>query len=176
MSHNEKTSFGATIEPRIPLTTRDAPPSPLTTSSLPVHDESNPFYNHNAASRTSTELKTPTVYAHDVEGQRSHANLGLARTESSRPPGSDNRDVAMWPSLQSQKEKAKMAKKQKCAKSWNPMHRLGRRQKLVVAAVIALLIIGAAVGIGVGVSKAVGGGVKSATGENKPIGDNGKTQ
>jgi predicted lipoprotein with Yx(FWY)xxD motif len=82
----------------------------------------------------------------------------------------------MWPSLQSQKEKAKMAKKQKCAKSWNPMHRLGRRQKLVVAAVIALLIIGAAVGIGVGVSKAVGGGVKSATGETKPIGDNGKTQ
>lgn len=74
----------------------------------------------------------------------------------------------MWPSLKSQKAQAK---KDRCAKSWNPMAKMGRRQKMIVTAVIALLIIGAAVGIGVGVSKAVGGGVKQSNGDTRPIGE-----
>src|SRR5690349_10249996 len=112
MSQNEKTTFGATIEP-LPLATRDAPPSPLTTSSLP---QGNPFYDHDGANRTSTDLKPPPAYTHDLEGQRSAADLSLAQTTSSRPRA--NRDDSMWPSLKTQKEQAR---KEKCAKSWNPL-------------------------------------------------------
>lgn len=172
MSENEKTTFGATIEHKnpLPLTTRDAPPSPLTTSSQPP---SNPFYNHDDGNRTSTDLKAPPTYTHDLEGQRSNADLSLAQSTLSRE--GDRRDDSMWPSLKTQKEKAKKDKAEKCAKSWNPITRMGKRQKLIVTAVIALVIIGAAVGIGVGVSKAVNGGVKNANGNTRPIGDNGRS-
>merc|ERR1711981_1192993 len=158
MSQNEKTTFGATIEHKspLPLATRDAPPSPLTTSSQPP---SNPFYDLDGANRTSTDLKVPQSYANDLEGQRSNADLSLAQTTLSRE--GDRRDDSMWPSLKTQKEDAKRQKKEKCAESWNPLTRMGKRQKLIVTA-----------GIAVGVSKAVNGGVKSANGNTRPIGDN----
>lgn len=78
----------------------------------------------------------------------------------------------MWPTKKAQKAKAKQ---QKCAKSWNPMAAWGKKQKMIASAVIALCIIGLAVGLGVGVSKAVGGGVNTMHGTTKPIGtDEGK--
>jgi hypothetical protein len=183
MTENEKTTFGVTIEPQpehLPATPtktpslRDAPPSPLTSSSTPRRDAANSFdfYDHQDAQKTETDLKGPQSHAHDLEAQR---DLGLVQTESSRF-GCKKRDESMWPSLSSQKAKKKQAKREKRAKSWNPMAGMGKRQKLIVTLIIALFIIGAAVGIGVGVSKAVGGGVTKVGGGTKPIGSNGKDQ
>jgi len=72
----------------------------------------------------------------------------------------------MWPSRATLKAKKRQEKN---AKSWNPLCRLGKKQKLAAQIVIALVIVGAAVGIGVGVSRAVGGGVWTAQGQSKPI-------
>lgn len=166
---NEKTTFGATIEPpRTPAQDagRDAPPSPLTTASLPA---ANPFYAHDDGNRTSTDLKVPPAYTRDLEAQRSNADLSLANTKASCT--SQKQHESMWPTLKSIREKAKQDKADKCAKSWNPMARMGRKQKLIVTVVIALVIIGAAVGIGVGVSIATGNGTKTGSGGNRPIGD-----
>jgi hypothetical protein len=174
---NEKTTFGATIEPSpsttpspLPLSARDAPPTPLTASSELEVPRQNPFYAISSGARTSTSLKQPPSYAQhaDLEAQRSNAELGLTNTASTS--ATKTKENSMWPSLKAQKTKAKA---ERCKESWNPMRRwgLGRRQKMIVTAVIALLIIGAAVGIGVGVSKAVGGGVKDQHGDTRPIGE-----
>jgi hypothetical protein len=183
MTENEKMTFGATIEARpeplaltpskAPSSLRDAPPSPLSATSTPRHEHTDPFdpfYDNNEGAKTATDLKQAQAHTHDLEAQRS---LGLTRTESSYPPGSRKKDDSMWPSLKTQKARAKQ---QKCAKSKNPWAKMGKKQKLIATLVIALFIIGAAVGIGVGVSKAVGGGVAKVGGGTKPIGDNEKGQ
>ncbi len=51
------------------------------------------------------------------------------------------------------------------------MRKLNKRQKLWAKIIIALLIVGAAVGIGIGISKAVGAGVWKSTNEQAPIGN-----
>lgn len=53
---------------------------------------------------------------------------------------------------------------------WNPMRKLNKRQKLWAKLLIALLIVGAAVGLGIGISKAVGAGVWKSADEQAPIG------
>ena len=53
---------------------------------------------------------------------------------------------------------------------WNPMRKLNKRQKLWAKLLIALLIVGAAVGLGIGISKAVGAGVWKSANEQAPIG------
>jgi hypothetical protein len=185
MTENEKTTFGATIEPRpaslapsadpyviTPTKTDssliDAPPSPLSaTSSIPSHKPANPFnnlYNHSDESKTTTDLKQARGNVVDLEAQR---DLSLVRTESSRPTCS-NKEDSMWPSLKAQKAKAKQEKR---AKSCNPLARMGKKQKLIATLVIAFFIIGAAVGIGVGISKAVGGGVTKVGGGTRTIGN-----
>ncbi len=183
MTENEKTTFGATIEPQqehspaTPTKTpslRDTPTSPLTSCSTPRHDAANPFdfYDHQDAQKTETDLKGPQTYAYDLEAQR---DLRLVQTESSRF-GCKKRDESMWPSLSSQKAKKKQAKHELRAKSWNPMAGMGKKQKLIATLIVALFISGAAVGIGVGVSKAVGGGITKVGGGTKPIGNDGQDE
>ncbi|KIW01787.1 uncharacterized protein PV09_06959 [Verruconis gallopava] len=177
MSEDEKVTFGATVEsrpappplsPSKPNSMTDAPPSPLTTTSFtPAHESADPFdppWTQGGPNRASADHKQPHITTHDLESQR---ELGLALTGSSRT-GCKRKEDSMWPSLKTQKARAKQQKREK---SCNPMARMGRKQKLIATLVIALLVVGAAVGIGVGVSKAVGGGVTQVGGGTRPIGD-----
>jgi len=72
----------------------------------------------------------------------------------------------MWPSQDQLKARAKQDKR---ARLWGPMARLSKRNRFIVSVVIALAVIGAAVGIGVGVSRATNGEVWAGTGKSKPI-------
>jgi len=107
-------------------------------------------------------MKPPPAYPydHDLETQSHLAGSGSTRSLA------QTKDCSMWPSRQALKQKAREEKK---AKSWNPLCRLGKRQKLAAQIVIAFVVIGAAVGIGVGVSRAVGGGVWAGQGQSKQI-------
>jgi hypothetical protein len=179
MADPEKTTFGAVVVDRsssplpAPETpqrhtlrlkssheTTDIPSTPLSNHSTPGNEPLNPFsafYSH-ARVATETDLKPPPLYQNDLESQ-----CNLASTKSNVE---QTKDCTMWPSRATLKAKAREEKK---ARSWNPLSRLGKKQKLAAHIVIALIIIGAAVGIGVGVSKAVGGGVWSGQGQSKPI-------
>ena len=54
----------------------------------------------------------------------------------------------------------------------DPLGRLSRKQKMVVQAIVVLLLVAAVTGLGVGISKAVGGGVfKNNNNSNAPIGN-----
>ena len=51
-----------------------------------------------------------------------------------------------------------------------PYGRLSRKQRLLVQILIAVLIVGAATALGVGISKAVGAGVWKSNNRDVPIG------
>ena len=57
------------------------------------------------------------------------------------------------------------------SRGWSPWGKLNKKQKLWAKILVGLIIIGAAVGIGVGISKAVGGGVWKGINSQVPIGD-----
>jgi hypothetical protein len=71
----------------------------------------------------------------------------------------------MWPTAQELAEKQKAAKRAKA----NPIARLSKRNRVIVSVVIGLVVISAAVGVGVGVSRAYHGEVWAGNGMNKPI-------
>jgi len=73
----------------------------------------------------------------------------------------------MWPTQQEVKQKAKREKKARllCA----PMRKLSRRNRIIVSVVMALTIVAAAIGIGLGVSRAYNGSLWAGSGKNKPI-------
>ncbi len=73
----------------------------------------------------------------------------------------------MWPCSKT-RERTLLAKQR--ANGCSPFSRLSRKQKFWVQVLIALVFIGAITGLGVGISKAVGGGVfKSSSNANAPI-------
>ncbi|OCK80414.1 hypothetical protein K432DRAFT_43914 [Lepidopterella palustris CBS 459.81] len=201
MSANEKNTFGATAmdtsspthlsQPNPPhlrstashesnLSTIPSVDSTLaskTASQHDPHDPSNPFsafYKHPDA-RRSMDAETPSkphldVYQHDLE-----SGVAMSATTTVSPPkvSVDGRvkECTMWPSKQTMMERAKARKRERGG--LNPMRNLSKKQKLWAKIFIALFIVAAAVGLGVGISRAVGGGVWAGNGKSKPIpGDN----
>lgn len=78
----------------------------------------------------------------------------------------------MWPHPATVKKQHKQQKTLKRSK-WNcwgrTTHKMSKKQKILLQVLIALFVIGAAVGIGVGVSKAVGGGVWAGKGQTRTL-------
>lgn len=78
-----------------------------------------------------------------------------------------NKECAMWPSKQTLMQKQKAEKKRKrdmkhcggCGPVVEFWSRFTARQKLIIKIVMALLIVGGMIGIGVGISIAVNGTV-----------------
>lgn len=78
-------------------------------------------------------------------------------------------DDKVWPCKRQMREKQLARKK---GRRCDPLGRLSRKQKMVVQAIVVLLLIAAVTGLGVGISKAVGGGVfKNNNNSNAPIGN-----
>ena len=132
---------------------------------------SNPFsvfYSH-PRTRTSFEqaksesnLHLP-LYHHDLESGSRITHASVAEPVPELP-----RDDRVWPCSRS-KERTLLAKQQK-KKGCSPFRRFSKKQKFWVQALIALLIIGAFTGLGLGISKAVGGGVfKNSNNSSAPI-------
>lgn len=122
-----------------------------------------PFYSY-PTTRTSFEQQKSeskiniTVYQHDLEsGSRVTQSVEAPRTTQAQ---------AAWP--------GKSQNRSLCCqkKSHNPLKRLSKKQKLLVEILIALVVVGAVVGLCIGIAKATGTGVwKNANSESAIGGD-----
>jgi hypothetical protein len=72
----------------------------------------------------------------------------------------------MWPSRQAVIDQRKTYKR---SRGCNLFKNLTGKQRLWIKIIIALIVVAAAVGLGVGISRAVGGGVWAGQGKNKEI-------
>lgn len=131
-----------------------------------------PFYSH-PTTRTSLEQKKSEskvrfhIYEHDLEA-------GSRVTQFTQPDSTQHcrTDDAVWPSSNVRKQHEAMGKR-KGYNSYSPFKRMSKKQKFWVQAVIAIVIVGAITGLGVGITKAVGGGVfRTSSDSSAPIGNN----
>ncbi|KAH0542221.1 hypothetical protein FGG08_003343 [Glutinoglossum americanum] len=126
---------------------------------------SSPFYCH-PTTRYSFEVQKsemkPIVSSEEVDLE---CGIGKTSVECHNTP---RKDCSVWPGKHTLIARRRQAKKRDMC---NPMRGLTKKQKLCMKILIALLVVAAAVGIGVGISRAVGGGVWKNNNETRPIGD-----
>ncbi|KAL1611028.1 hypothetical protein SLS59_000665 [Nothophoma quercina] len=192
-ANNEKVTFGVTIEGNTDVPKSTPSPAPLlpssnastmTTATVEAAkemaiDSSNPysaFYKHPDARRSFDNVSVPqskthleiSTYERDLEAG---VPLSAATTQQLPKVSVDGRvkevkDCTMWPSRQAVLDKRRDHKRKK---GCNLFQGLTSKQRLWIKIIIALLVIGAAVGLGVGISRAVGGGVWAGDGKSKEI-------
>jgi hypothetical protein len=178
-------TFGVTIEgPTAPQPAQPALRSaPSNESNMSVTeketvvDSSNPFsafYKHPEAKRSMDEDRQLSKTHLDVSicERDLEAGVPLSAATTQQPKLSvDGRlkECTMWPSRQAMMDKKKQTKR---ARGCNLFRNLNSKQRLWVKILIGLLVLGAAVGLGIGISKAVGGGVWAGDGKSKPINNN----
>lgn len=151
-------------------------PSDLASKEMAV-DSSNPysaFYKHPEARRSMDAASAPQskthldVHTHALERDL-EAGTPLSAATTQQPKVSvDGRvkECTMWPSRQAVMDQRKVYKRQR---GCNLFKNLTSKQRLWAKIVIALLVVAAAVGLGVGISRAVGGGVWAGQGKSKEI-------
>lgn len=130
-------------------------------------DHENPFYNP-----TRGESKQNFNVNHssfDLEAQ----GLTPQKTECSGKSGllmKKSRCDPAWPDRQELKQRKEAAKRERaCCQMWAGMSKTKRG---IITTVVVLLFLGAAIGIGLGVSKRVGGGAVTKQGTNTPLSNN----
>ncbi|KAF2671398.1 hypothetical protein BT63DRAFT_215883 [Microthyrium microscopicum] len=119
------------------------------------------------------EPKLATIVIRTSTPTRQQSSASTATSATAAPGVHDEKlmdvrvqDCTMWPS---QVEMKARHKREKRARSKNPLMRLRKRNRVIVSVVIALAIVALAVGLGVGVSRAVHGGVWAGNGKTTPI-------
>jgi hypothetical protein len=191
---NEPVTFGVTIErplsmsqPQLqpqPQPALRSPPSTESTMSatstdlakkgMPL-DSSNPysaFYKHPEARRSldaSSAIQSKTHLDVHVAERDVEAGLPLSTATTQQPKSSVEgrvKECTMWPSRQAVLDQRKTYKR---ARGCNLFKNLTGKQRLWAKIVIALIVVAAAVGLGVGISRAVGGGVWAGDGKSKEI-------
>ncbi|KAJ4380034.1 hypothetical protein N0V86_004341 [Didymella sp. IMI 355093] len=196
-ANNEKyepVTFGVTIEGNTDVPKPTSSPAPLLPSSNAstmstatadaaakemAVDSSNPysaFYKHPDARRSFDNVSAPQSKTHlEVNTFERDLETGVplsAATTQQLPKNSvdgrvrEVKECTMWPSRQAVLDKRKDHKRKK---GCNLFQGLTSKQRLWIKVIIALLVIGAAVGLGVGISRAVGGGVWAGDGKSKEI-------
>lgn len=116
-----------------------------------------PFYDHSAAPISQQLTKADSkqhlgVYESDIEACITETKSNILSAKKTA-----NTDCTVWPGQKALKE-AKRAEKRR-RECWNPMRGLGARTKFWLKIAIAAVIVGIAVGVGFGITKAVHGGV-----------------
>jgi hypothetical protein len=179
---NEKPiTFGAVIEdPAKPQPVLRPQPSDDSSMSATLEkdtafDSSNPysaFYKHPQARRSmdgATQSKTHLdVFDRDLEaGSTPGLPLSTATTQQAKTSVDGRvKECTMWPSRQTITERRKVTKRARGCKLFGG---LTSKQRLWAKIAIALFIVAAAVGLGVGISRAVGGGVWKGDRQSGPI-------
>ncbi|RKF62461.1 hypothetical protein OnM2_033060 [Erysiphe neolycopersici] len=128
-------------------------------------------FKHSFNSLSPTDLKSPTIVSHrsldgDLESQtfdthksqNSLSNTGLLYKTSYDP---------MWPNRHDLKQKRKAIKRERACCIW--WADLSRKQRGVISTIVILVVLGAGLSVGFGISKCVGGGVVSSRGPNAPV-------
>ncbi|MCJ1353644.1 MAG: hypothetical protein MMC33_003631 [Icmadophila ericetorum] len=145
------------------------------TSPSQEHDHPSPgytnpcsaFYSHPTTRTSFEQLKIESkthieIYEKDLELGTTPMRVSTEPINSPR-----NKDCSVWPG-QERLLQQHLATKRK--RGCHPMRNLSKQQKLFVKLVIAVLIVGGAIGIGIGISKAVGAGVWKTVNTQAPIG------
>jgi hypothetical protein len=109
------------------------------------------------SSQTSSTARTAVAVAEKT---------AVVTTGDSLRPGATGQDCTMWPSASELQARHKAEKR---ARTRNPLRKLSRRNRVIISVVIALTVISAAVGIGVGISRAYHGEVWAGNGKSMPI-------
>lgn len=170
MSSDSRLPIGLSIPSRQqqPLDTIEDVDSVLTLTPTRTSTPLSPFYDHNSPaplSQQATKADSKThlsTYESDLEAGLSEtktsagfnsSKLALAQKKSS----GTNNECTVWPGQKALKE-AKLAEKRR-TECWNPMRGLDSRTKFWVKIAIGAVIVGLAVGVGLGITRAVHGGV-----------------
>jgi len=190
MSLNEKPTMGAAVvesqpqpkptylaigKPSLDNASAQSLASTVDQSHSPVEEydptSSHPFsafYSHPTTRTSLEQYKSESkvnikIYEQDLEaGSRIVPSSDISRTKT---------ECTVWPGKRQLIEKRmKMERNRGC----NPMRNLSKKQKLWIKILIAMVIVGAAVGLGIGISKATGSGVFKTTNSQTAIG-NGKS-
>lgn len=164
MSTNNPLPIGLSIPSRQqqPLDTIEDVDSALTLTPTRTSTPLSPFYDHHSPAPlsqqpTKAESKTHlSNYESDLEAQLECKASGLALAQK-KSTGGTNQECTVWPGQKALKE-AKLAEKRR-TDCWNPMRGLEARTKFWVKIAIGSVIVGLAVGVGLGITKAVHGGV-----------------
>ncbi|KAJ9630997.1 hypothetical protein H2203_001525 [Taxawa tesnikishii (nom. ined.)] len=216
---NEKTTFGATVEPvrtatdantalLTPRNVFDTPTelTPTVTRDGQDHHPPNPFSSspNSAPERCSLEKLEPVTKNHldvfetDLESGRAtpvsaspsplasgldlptpyqiHSNFGSGYRLSS---DARTRDCTMWPTKETLRENARKEEMKRRAtracglgRVSDAWHGMDRKTRLWIKILLALFVVALAVGLGIGISKAVGGGVWAGSGHQSTIPNN----
>jgi hypothetical protein len=177
-------TFGATVEqpkPTHETTPLRSPPSnesdlSAMAATRDAADPSNPFsafYRHPDARRSMEMHRNSNSKTHlDVYERDLEAGTPLSAATTANPKVSvDGRvkECTMWPTHQTMVQKKKATQRQRAC---NLFRNLNSKQRLWVKIGIALFIVALAVGLGIGISRAVGGGVWAGNGKSKEIPNN----
>ena len=96
------------------------------------------------------------VYDSDLEAGWTESKSNFLDVTATK---TKTKDCTVWPGQKTLKEAKRAERLKRRGGFWNPMRGLEARTKFWLKVLIAAIIIGAAVGIGLGISKAVGGGI-----------------
>ncbi|KFY21651.1 hypothetical protein V493_07228 [Pseudogymnoascus sp. VKM F-4281 (FW-2241)] len=168
MSQDSNLPIGLSIPSRTqqPLDTIEDVDSALTLTPTRTNTPLSPFYDHNSPAPlsqqpTKAESKSHlSTYESDLEAGLSEtktsggggfacSGLALAQKKSS----GTNQECTVWPGQKALKE-AKLAEKRRSG-CWNPMRGLDKRTKFWVKIAIGAVIVGLAVAVGLGITKAL---------------------
>lgn len=143
------------------------------------------FYTHPSTRLSLEQIRgehgpvTPLQGHHDVEAGLSKTKPSffcVTRSNSSGKPSTEistkaitQADTSVWPSRKELEEKAMMVKKEESRKNWNCLGGLSKKHRIMLRVLIGLLVAAVAVGLGVGISRAVGGGVWKGDGQTTTI-------
>ena len=162
MTYNEKPTIGAQIMPSYNLPKPNYPAAILEKPSLESLDSAYVLSTANQPSTSSDEYDPTSTnpcsafYSHPTtrtsfEQQKSESKTDIRIYEHDLESGSQvvvptKKEGKAWPES--------IRKKDLCSekRSLNPMRKLSKKQKLWTKVVIALFIVGAAVGLGIGIS------------------------
>lgn len=78
-------------------------------------------------------------------------------------------DLQIWPTKHELEQRNKEDKKVEARRKWNFIGALPKKQKLYAKLIIGVVVIAAAIGIGVGISRAVHGGVFKSEGNQQAV-------
>lgn len=152
--------------------------TPTLTPTITRHDDRetsplSPFYTH-PTTRTSLDAKKSESktyirkYDSDLEACLTDVNSKPNVMSPTLTRHTTGKNCTVWPGQQALKD-ARRQDKMRRGGSWNPMRNLDPKTKLWVKIVIALFVVGAAVGVGLGITKSVGGGVFKTNNTSSPV-------
>lgn len=104
----------------------------------------------NMKSESKTNI---SYYEHDVEACRSNS---MTNALSPYSYGPSQQPCSMWPGRKQLKDNRKALKK---TRGCQPLARFDKKTRIMIKIAIGLLLVGLIIGVGVGISKAVGGGI-----------------